>query len=69
MEKAKVGQTTVATKVAKAKQDEARNSVALPLVQAREEPRPLVEVLGATAYWDSALKEVAAAKSTVFVAS
>ena len=39
------------------------------MVQGREEPRSLVEVLGASAFWDSALKEVAAAKSTVFLGS
>ena len=71
VKKEKVPQSR-ATQVVKAKQDEGRSSVVLPVVQRLEEPRSVVEppeVLGATAFWDSALKEVAAAKSTVFVGS
>ena len=68
MKKAKVAPSRT-VKVAKPKQDERSSRVVLPLVQVREEPRFPVEVLGATAFWGSALKEVAAAKSTIFLGS
>ena len=57
------------TKVVNARQDERSNVVVLPLAQSVEEAGPLVDVLGATAYWDSVSREVAAAKSTVFLGS
>ena len=68
MKKAKV-EPSRTVKVAKPKQDERSSRVVLPLVQVREEPRYPVEVLGATTFWGNALKEVAAARSTVFLGS
>lgn len=55
-------------KLKEAAQVKVKTAVVLPLLQ-QAQPGPSVTVLGASAFWGSALKEVAAAKTTVFLGS